>query len=162
MNRKALPKRKVPTPNKRGAKLASAEKTEIITMADCVNTIDKAVSEQRIDEKKAARLHDCLQAGNWSGVAFSLLCEHIPLKRNGNGYSCRICLVPKKGHTCAYCHVCSTPKNKFKKGDEHVCINCPTCFNVGKKKKKLIQIKRDGHVCPHGHLAAKRAKKGSS
>ena len=138
---------------KTSPKAASTEKNGIVTLEDCMSTIGSAVSEKRIDEKKAERLQECLRSGNWSEIAFSLLCEQIPLKRKGKGYSCRICQVPKKGHTCMYCHICSTPEKKFKKDDEHVCINCPTCFEVGKKAKKLVQIKCDGHVCPHGPLA---------
>lgn len=122
----------------------------VAMMDDFISTIDDAVREQRIDEKKAERLHECLQSGDWSEVAFSLLCEQIPLKRKGKGYSCRVCLVPKKGHSCLYCHVCSTPEKMFKKDDEHVCFNCLVCFEDGRKKKKLIQVNREGHVCPHG------------
>jgi hypothetical protein len=120
-----------------------------VTLEDFIQTIDTALQDQRIDEKKAERLHECLQSGNWPEVAFSLLCEQIPMKRKGNGYSCRVCQVPKKGHTCMYCHVCSTPEKKYKKDDEHVCIYCPTCFEVGKKNKKIIQVRCEGHVCPH-------------
>ncbi|KAL7535448.1 hypothetical protein ACHAXR_006499 [Thalassiosira sp. AJA248-18] len=120
------------------------------TMEDFTNTIDEAIREHRIDEKKTARLRECLQSGDWSEIAYTLLCEQIPLKRKGKGYSCRVCKVPKKGHTCPFCHVCSTPTKAFKKDEEHVCFNCPTCFEFGKKNKKLIQVKCEGHVCPHG------------
>ena len=54
-----------------------------------------------------------------------------------------------------YCPVCSTPVVRIKKGEEHACINCPYCFEVGKKCKKLVQIPRDGHVCPHEPASAK-------
>jgi len=141
--------------------MRAAEKPTIVTMEDCISTIEAAVSEHRIDAKKAERLQECLESGDWSEVAFSLLCEQIPMKRKGKGYSCRVCQVPKKGHTCVYCHVCSTPEKKYKKDDEHVCINCPTCFEVGKKSKKLIQEICEGHVCPHGDYQAQLPKKVS-
>jgi hypothetical protein len=130
-------------------KSTTEEPKSTVTLEDFIQTIDTALQEQRIDEKKAERLHECLQSGDWADVAFSLLCEQIPMKRKGNGYSCRVCQVPKKGHTCMYCHVCSTPEKKFKKDDEHVCMNCPTCFEVGKKNKKIIHVRCEGHVCPH-------------
>ena len=132
-------------------KIAAADKSYVRTMDDFNNTIDDAVREQRIDNKKATRLQECLQSGDWSEVAFSMMCEQIPLKRKGKGhYECRVCQVPKKGHKpCPYCHVCSTATNKFKNDEEHVCFNCPLCFDAGKKKKKLIQVKREGHVCPY-------------
>eukprot|EP00571_Detonula_confervacea_P002858 CAMPEP_0172329804 /NCGR_PEP_ID=MMETSP1058-20130122/61074_1 /TAXON_ID=83371 /ORGANISM="Detonula confervacea, Strain CCMP 353" /LENGTH=250 /DNA_ID=CAMNT_0013046995 /DNA_START=1608 /DNA_END=2360 /DNA_ORIENTATION=- len=130
-----------------------------ITPEDCMNIIEDAFRDGSIDENKYARLHECIQAGDWSEVAFSLLCENIPLKRRGKGYSCRVCQVPKKGHTCPYCPICSTPENKIKKNDEHVCINCPMCYEIGKKKKKMIQVKCEGHVCPHGPPTAKLPKK---
>lgn len=134
------------SPRKKRA--VSDDETPVISMEDLMHIIDTALSEHRIDEKKVERLHECLESDSWSKVAYTLLCEHIPLKRNGKGYSCRVCQVPKKGHTCTYCHVCSTPKKKYEKDDEHVCINCPTCFDFGKKNKKLIQVKSKGHVCP--------------
>ena len=74
---------------KRSKKSSSTDKahnTDVVSLEDCKNTIDNAVSEERIDEKKAARLHECLQAGNWSEIAYSLLCEQIPMKRRGKGY----------------------------------------------------------------------------
>jgi hypothetical protein len=144
LGQKKMPK-KCPDTNKS----TPEEPKSTITLEDFVHTIDTALQEQRIDEKKAERLHECLQSGDWPEVAFSLLCEQIPMKRKGNGYSCRVCQVPKKGHTCMYCHVCSTPEKKLKKDDEHVCINCPTCFEVGKKNKKIIQVQCEGHVCSH-------------
>ncbi len=119
-----------------------------------MQTINTALQEERIDEKKAERLCKCLHKDNWVDVAYSLLREQIPAKRKGEGYyySCRVCQVPKKLHTCKYCHVCSTPEEKFTKDDEHVCMYCPMCFEVGKKKKKLVQVKCEGHVCPHAML----------
>ena len=126
------------------------DEKKAVTEEDFIRTIDEALQEQRIDEKKAERLHECLQSGDWTYVAFSLLREQIPMKRKGNGYSCRVCQVPKKGHTCMYCHVCSTPEKKFKKDDEHVCMKCPMCFEEGKKKKKLVQVVCGGRECRHG------------
>ncbi|KAL3826996.1 hypothetical protein ACHAXA_000060 [Cyclostephanos tholiformis] len=121
-----------------------------VALEDFVQKINTALQEQRIDEKKAERLRECLQCGDWVDVAYSLLCVQIPEKRKGEGYySCRVCQVPKKGHTCKYCHVCSSPEEKFKKDDEHVCMYCPMCFEVGKKNKKLVQVQCEGHVCPH-------------
>lgn len=120
------------------------------TIDDCMNIIDQALEEQRIDKKKAERLYGCLQiGGDWSGVAFSLLCEQIPMKRKGKGYSCRVCQVPKKGHTCVYCHICSTHESKYKKADDHAHVNCPICYEIGKKNKKLVQIKLEGHKCAY-------------
>jgi hypothetical protein len=121
-----------------------------------VHTIDTALQEQRIDEKKAERLRELLRSdGDWIEKAYSLLCEQIPMKRKGNGYSCRVCQVPKKGHTCMYCHVCTTPEKKLKKDDEHVCTNCPMCFEEGKKNKKLVQVVCGGRGCPHGSHESK-------
>ena len=131
-------------------KKSTTEEPKFTALEDFVQTIDEALQDQRIDEKKAERLHKCLQSGDWPEVAFSLLCEQIPMKRKGNGYSCRVCQVPKKGHTCMYCHVCSTPEEKFKKDDEHVCMKCPMCYEVGKKNKKIIQVVCGGSECPHG------------
>ncbi|KAL9190267.1 hypothetical protein ACHAXT_007478 [Thalassiosira profunda] len=130
---------------KTGKKKATVERTS----DDFDHTIDGALSEGRIDAKKATRLRDCLKAGDWSEVAYSLLCEQIPLKRKGKGYCCRICQVPKKGHNCPYCHVCSIPDGeKFKK--EHDCFNCSVCYLDGKRNKKLVQVRRGGPDCPHG------------
>ena len=142
---KLINSRKSPTQN-----IEAADKSLVRTMDDFNNTIDDAVREQRIDNKKATRLQECLQSGDWSEVAFSMMCEQIPLKRTGKGhYECRVCQVPKKGHKpCPYCHVCSTATNKFKNDEDHVCFNCPLCFDAGKKKTKLVQVKREGHVCP--------------
>ena len=119
------------------------------SMADFMQEINTALQEQRIDEKKAERLRECVHCGDWADVAFNLLCVQIPEKRKGEGYSCRVCQVPKKGHTCTYCLVCSIPEKKYKKDDEHVCMYCPMCFEVGKKNKKLVQVKCEGHVCPN-------------
>ena len=119
------------------------------SMADFMQEINTALQEQRIDEKKAERLRECVHCGDWADVAFNLLCVQIPEKRKGEGYSCRVCQVPKKGHTCTYCLVCSIPEKKYKKDDEHVCMYCPMCFEVGKKNKKLVQVQGDGHVCPY-------------
>ena len=128
-------------------KKTTTEKSK--TIDDCMNIIDQALEEQRIDKKKAERLYGCFQLGDWSGVAFSLLCEQIPMKRKGKGYSCRVCQVPKKGHTCVYCHICSTHGSKYKKADDHAHVNCPICYEIGKKNKKFVQTPLKGHTCPH-------------
>lgn len=112
----------------------------------CFDVIDKAQSEERIDAKKANRLRHCL---NSKDAVMMLLCEQIPTKRPGRGYKCRICQVAVKGHICPYCPICSTTQNKVEKHDDHICINCTKCFEEGKKKKKLIQVNRTGHICPH-------------
>ena len=128
-------------------------------MEDFTLTIDKALQEGSIDEKKATRLYECLDAGSWSEVAYTLLCEQIPLKRKGNGYTCRVCQVPKKGHNCIYCEICSTPDDQHEKTVDHVCINCPKCFKVGKANKKLVQIRSAGHECPHASQKLQKSKK---
>lgn len=112
----------------------------------CFDVIDKAQNEERIDAKKANRLRHCL---NSKDAVMMLLCEQIPTKRPGRGYECRVCQVPVKGHICPYCPICSTTQNKVEKHDDHICINCIKCFEEGKKKKKLIQVNRTGHICPH-------------
>ena len=135
---------------KQGARKAAKLTTEERTIEDFKNTIDDALEDDRIDCKKAVRLRGYIQAGDqWSHVAYNFMCENIPSKRNGKGYSCRVCEVPKKGHRCLYCHVCSIPAKKYRADDKHNCINCTICFNVGKKNKKLVQIECKGHVCPH-------------
>ena len=120
-----------------------------ISITEMELTINQALEENRIDQAKADRLNECLQAGDWSEIALSLLTEQIPRKRRCGGYTCRVCQVPKKGHTCQYCEICSTPQNRIKKDNDHVCFNCPTCYKIGKKNKKLVQVKSEGHVCPH-------------
>lgn len=116
----------------------------------CLGTIETALEERRIDEKKAKRLRDCIYERNWADVSYRLLCEQIPKKRKGkSGYQCRVCLVPLKGHTCPYCPVCSTAHIKFMKSESHNCVNCPACFDAGKRRKKVVQISVDGHACPH-------------
>ena len=106
--------------------------------------IDKAEAEKRIDAKKASLLRACI---NSDDIIRALLCEQIPDKRPGNGYVCRVCKVPLKGHCCPYCPVCSTPKDKIKKNDSHTCKNCIKCFDEGKKRKKLVQLSKDKCTC---------------
>ena len=122
---------------------ASASKSE-----HCVSyfaLIDKAKKEGRIDVKKADRLRACL---NSDDIIRSLLVEQIPKQRNGKGfYKCRVCVVPVRGHVCPYCPVCSTDKKKIRKNDSHVCVNCAKCFDEGKKKKKLVQCKKQNCPC---------------
>ena len=128
----------------------AANQTPEKSMEDFMLTIALALEEGSIHEKKTTRLYECLDAGSWSEVAYTLLCENIPLKRKGKGYyACRVCQVPKKGHDCMYCDICSTPNDKHEKTDVHVCINCPRCFKIGKRNKKLVQIRSMGHECPH-------------
>lgn len=123
-----------------------------MTMEDCLNLIDDAVSKQRINEYKASRLRECLQAGTLMDVVYSLLSEQIPLKRQGGaagtgGYRCKLCDEPLKGHICKWCPVCSTQENKVENVN-HVHFNCILCFDEGKKKKKLVQVHKSR--CPHG------------
>ncbi|KAL3779184.1 hypothetical protein HJC23_008055 [Cyclotella cryptica] len=127
-----------------------------ITLTDCHLFIDKALSEKRISSQKAARLRACLQSKSLTETIFQLLCEQIPRQRStnalpsGGGYKCKICMVPLKGHVCSYCPVCSTPEAKFIKDGEHTCLNCPQCFEEGKKRKKLVQVRIGTKSCPHG------------
>ena len=134
---------------------ATATFQSAIPITDLDFTINQALEEKRIDQAKADRLHECLQAGDWSEIALSLLTEQIPRKRPGVGYTCRVCQVPKKGHTCQYCEICSTSQNRIKKDNDHVCCNCPTCYKIGKKNKKLVQVKSEGHICPHESKVSK-------
>ena len=114
-------------------------------MKNCFDIIDKAEAEARIDSKKAGRLRDCLHSDD---AITLLLCEQIPRKRRGKGfYKCRICEVPLKGHVCPYCPVCSTPQSKIEKDDDHVCINCIKCYEAGKKKKQLVQLRKTECKC---------------
>jgi hypothetical protein len=46
--------------------------------------------------------------------------------------------------------VCSTPEVRYAKDGGHTCVNCPQCFDEGKKKKKLVQVKIGMKSCPHG------------
>ena len=119
----------------------------------CLGTIETALSDQRIDSKKAERLRDCIREGNWADVSYRLLLEQIPKKRRGKsgGYQCRVCLVPLKGHMCPYCPVCSTSHIKYLKSESHNCVNCPACFYAGKRRKKVVQISVEGHVCPNAN-----------
>lgn len=112
----------------------------------CFDIINKAEKEERIDSNKANRLRDCL---NSDDVIMLLLREQIPTKRPGKGYKCRVCQVPVKGHVCPYCPVCSTPQNKFEKDDDHICTHCIKCYDEGKKRKKLVQVHKTGHICPY-------------
>ena len=81
---------------------ATATFQSAISITDLEFTINQALEEKRIDQAKAGRLNECLQAGDWSEIALSLLTEQIPRKRRGGGYTCRICQVPK---TCSCCFV---------------------------------------------------------
>lgn len=51
---------------------------------------------------------------------------------------------------CPYCPVCSTPKKTILRDGNHACFNCPQCFEAGRKKKKLIQVRIGEGSCPHG------------
>lgn len=136
-------------PSKNKPPTDDAAKTKERSLKDFSHIIETALQGGRIDEKKASRLDLCLAAGDWSEVAYFLLCEQIPLKRKGKGYFCRICQEPKKGHSCPFCPICSTSEDRIRNDDDHVCFNCPVCFEAGKKEKKLVQITREGHVCPY-------------
>mmetsp|Transcript_11592 Transcript_11592/g.17731 ORF Transcript_11592/g.17731 Transcript_11592/m.17731 type:complete len:213 (+) Transcript_11592:155-793(+) len=114
-------------------------------MKECFDIINKAEAEERIDANKASRLRDCLLSDD---AILLLLREQIPHKRKGKGfYKCRICEVPVKGHVCPYCPICSTPQNKIEKSVDHVCINCIKCYEAGKRRKKLVQLKKRECKC---------------
>ncbi len=114
-------------------------------MKECFDIINKAEAEERIDANKASRLRDCLHSDD---AILLLLREQIPHKRKGKGfYKCRICEVPVKGHVCPYCPICSTPQNKIEKSVDHVCINCIKCYEAGKRRKKLVQLKKRECKC---------------
>jgi len=123
-----------------------------ITLSDCKDYIENALSEKRITSHKASRLRHCLQSSSREEIIYQLLREQIPNKRSkvSEGYKCRLCNVPLKGHVCPYCPVCSTDTNKYLKDGNHTCTNCPQCFDVGRRKKKCIQIKIGENSCPHG------------
>ena len=94
---KAEPETKKRRTMKAEFKEMKAERSE----DDFEYTIDEALRDKRIGSMKATRLHECMQSGDWSEIAYSLLCEQIPLKRRGKGcYNCQVCLIPKKGHAC--------------------------------------------------------------
>ena len=114
-------------------------------LKECFDLINKAEAEERIDSNKAGRLRECLHSDD---AILLLLREQIPHKRKGKGfYKCRICEVPVKGHVCPYCPVCSTPQNKIEKGVDHICINCVKCYEAGKRRKKLVQLKKRECKC---------------
>lgn len=121
-------------------------------MQDLLCIIDEAEEEKSITTLKADRLRKYLRSESLMDMIHHLLCENIPLKRNGleRGYKCRVCQVPLKGHICLYCPVCSTPENKVKKGCDHLCFNCTTCYDKGKMKKKVVQVRIDCCDCT-GH-----------
>mmetsp|Transcript_1446 Transcript_1446/g.3350 ORF Transcript_1446/g.3350 Transcript_1446/m.3350 type:complete len:329 (-) Transcript_1446:187-1173(-) len=118
-----------------------------VTMEDICDVIDEAESSNRISDLKANRLRECIEADSPIESIQFLVAEHIPTKRKGMGlYKCKVCLIPKKNHTCIYCHACSTPENKVEKADHH-CKYCLQCFEEGKRKKKHIKIMRG--MCKH-------------
>ena len=95
-------------------------------------------SEGRINNSKAGRIERIIQSeGSGGKIVVELFDKLIPKKRVK--YSCRICEVPKKGHDCPYCEVCSTsdPGKQYKKG--HECLNCSECYFREKRKKKIYQ-----------------------
>lgn len=121
-----------------------------MTMRDACITIDNAETDGRINAGKAARLRGyCDPIRPYLETIFCLVCESIPTKRNGSVYQCKVCEVPKIGHVCKYCPVCSTSKIRNKKED-HSCKFCIKCFEAGKKNKKVVKKKREGHTCPYG------------
>ncbi len=118
-----------------------------VTMEDIHHVIDEAESSDRISDLKANRLRECVEADSQIECIQFLVAEHIPTKRKGTGtYMCKVCLIPKKNHTCMYCHACSTPENKVEKADHH-CKYCLHFFEEGKRKKKQIKILRG--KCKH-------------
>eukprot|EP01082_Thalassiosira_pseudonana_P015949 g14088.t1 g14088 contig9:1131183-1132204(+) len=123
-----------------------------IKMQDLLCIIDESEEEKSITTLKADRLRKYLRSESLMDMIHHLLCENIPLKRNGleRGYKCRVCQVPLKGHICLYCPVCSTLENKAKKGCDHLCFNCTTCYDKGKMKKKVVQVRIDCCDCT-GH-----------
>ena len=64
---------------------ATATFQSAISITDLEFTINQALEEKRIDQAKTDRLNECLQAGDWSEIALSLLTEQIPKKRRGIG-----------------------------------------------------------------------------
>ena len=115
-------------------------------IADIVEIFENLRSNSRMDDAKAEDIKKILQSENsWKNVVADLLKEFIPKKRGS--YQCRICLVPRKGHTCPYCEVCSTSADKHKKG--HKCFNCSICFYEAKKKKRLVQVRVGSGDCKH-------------
>jgi rubrerythrin len=128
------------------------------TLKDCHEFINKAEAEHRISTPKATRLRHCLQSTSLTETIFQLLAEQIPSKRptskTKGGYQCKICLEPLKGHLCPYCPVCSTPEMRYAKDGGHSCFNCVQCFELGKKRKKLVQVRIGDGSCAHGKNGA--------
>ena len=95
-------------------------------------------SNKRISKSRADNIEKIMKSkGSWKKIVDNLFDEFTPTPRTKckEGYKCRICEVPKRGHNCPYCEVCSTSDNKvIKKG--HKCPNCHTCFDKGKAEKK--------------------------
>lgn len=56
----------------------SDDETFSKTKNDFEYIIENALEEKRIDQFKADRLYGSLSSGDWSEVAFNLLCENIP------------------------------------------------------------------------------------
>lgn len=123
-----------------------------LTLADCQQCIENALADKRISCSKYTRLSDCLKSESPTEIIYQLICENIPNKRSKttDGYKCKLCVKPLKGHVCPYCPVCSTPYDKHAKDGEHACFNCPQCFEAGRKKKRLVQIQVGTETCPHG------------
>lgn len=123
-----------------------------ITLQDCQQCIIQAYTEKRITHQKALRLRECLESTCPFEIIHKLLNEQIPQKRfkTREGYKCRLCAKPLKGHVCPYCPVCSTADKLHPKDGKHTCFNCPQCFEAGRKKKRLVQIKIGEGTCPHG------------
>jgi hypothetical protein len=123
-----------------------------ITLSDCQKVIADALAEKRLTPPKALRLRQCLDSSDVMQIVLNLLHEHIPKKRSTScgGYKCKLCDMPLKGHVCPYCPVCSTPNDRYEKDGGHACFNCPQCFDAGRRKKKLVQIRIGEGSCPHG------------
>lgn len=136
-----------------GSGLSFAGGFTSVETAKHVEILEAARRNNRISATKADSIKQILQSGSTpSDIVSSLLQEFIPKKRTKKdvdgedkpkkGYTCKICLVPLKGHVCPYCEVCSTTEDKHLR--DHECFNCQICFAKAKKVKKTLQLKK-GH-----------------
>lgn len=88
-----------------------------------MKAFEDARSNSRMKDTKAESIRKLLQSGDsCKEIIIGLFDEFVPKKRTKRGadgedhptegYGCRICQVPIKGHVCLYCEVCSTSKDK--------------------------------------------------